>query len=93
MRAKEVNMPTHAIAFHESVARDRFEELFASDSAQLFAGSQKLVCPKCAARFAVYLSLKDDPNNAFYVEQLKARIAENCGGGQHVVEARFTSTP
>lgn len=86
-------MTTRAIAFHESVASDKLQELFGSDGPQLFSSSQATGCGKCRARFAIFFPDKSDPDNISYIRDLEVTIAEDCTNGKHSQEVRLTTTP
>jgi hypothetical protein len=75
-----------AASFHESVSVRRLGELFQSPLNQVFAKAVASECQQCHARFAIFLQLADDPDNAAYTQEITKTIAADCKDGKHPPE-------
>ena len=80
-----------AAAFHESVSVKRLEELFQSPLNQVFANALASECQRCHTRFAIFLQLADDPENAAYLQEITKRISADCKGGKHSQDITLNS--
>jgi hypothetical protein len=70
------------------------EELFKSESNQLFATTDVAQCKKCGEQYAVFLPSIDDAQNGTYVADLEDRISKGCNKGTHSeVEIRLVVNP
>lgn len=76
-------MSIRAIAFHESLAIEKLEDLFTSPESRALAETQALTCSKCNLGFAAVLVANGDPRNAEYLARLNAIIEEDCINGMH----------
>jgi hypothetical protein len=82
-------MPLRAIAYHKAISVDALAEMFKAEWNQLVATTSFIQCPKCGAKFAVFLQQKDDPDNKSYLTDLEKRISEDCCNGKHLSEFRL----
>jgi len=76
-------MSIRAIAFHESLAVEKMEDLFTSPESQTLAETQTLMCSKCNLGFAAVLVAKGHPQNTEYLARLNMMIEEDCINGIH----------
>lgn len=79
-------MSIRAIAYHESVALEKLEVYFKSEGEEPYAGSTAAKCPNCNLAFAVVLTLKSDPLNPEYIQELVIVISGDCSDGVHKEE-------
>jgi hypothetical protein len=79
-------MSIRAIAFHESLAIEKLEDLFTSPESRALAETQALACSKCNLGFAAVLVVKGHPRNGEYLTRLNAIIEEDCINGMHQEE-------
>jgi hypothetical protein len=86
-------MTLRAMAFHNAISYDRLEELFKSETNQMFATSLAGACPHCKLKFAVFFPVKDDPRNPEFLAKMNELIGKNCDKGKHGGEYVFTTTP
>jgi hypothetical protein len=73
-------------AFHESVAKKKLKELFDPPSSRTHEETLQAQCVLCQRTFAVFLHVKDDPQNERYFKQITRLIAEDCNDGKHSAE-------
>jgi hypothetical protein len=78
-----------AVAFHESISRQRFDELFASPHNQLFAVTSAAHCGTCGTQFAVFFPASDDPDNGKCLANIEYLITKDCKAGEHSPEIRY----
>jgi hypothetical protein len=76
-------MSIRAIAFHESLAVEKLEDLFISPESRALAETCAVTCSKCKLGFAAVLVAKGHPQNADYIARLGAMIEEDCINGMH----------
>jgi nucleosome binding factor SPN SPT16 subunit len=75
-----------AIAFHEAVSVERLDQLFRSETNQLFAATIAAHCRNCGRQFAVFFPNSEDPDNMDFLIAIEERIAADCKDGSHSAE-------
>ena len=78
-----------AVAFHESISQQRFDELFASPHNQLFAVTSAAHCETCRRQFAVFFPAIDDRENGKCLQIMEYLITKDCKAGEHSQEIRY----
>jgi hypothetical protein len=77
------------VAFHESISRQRLDELFASPHNQLFFVTSAAHCGTCGRQFAVFFPASDDRENGKCLANMEYLITKDCKAGEHSPEIRY----
>ena len=79
-------MPIRISAFHGVGILQKLKELFDPPLSRIFDETLQTKCVLCQATFAVFLHIKNDPQNERYFKQITKLIAEDCSDGKHSAE-------